>query len=120
MQDPTTHILGSQYSGRRYLRYRELEALGICNNRNTLTFWIRKGRFPAGIKISGPYGKTLVWSAVEVAQHLLARAAEREQSQSNERKTPPDTCPAGSMFERARVEAMPDAQYEPSRGDAQD
>ena len=70
--------LGSRYLGRRYLRYAELEALGICDNRGSLVNWMRAGGFPRGIKIPGSTGKTLVWDAVEVAQHIAQRCAERE------------------------------------------
>jgi hypothetical protein len=52
-------ILGPRYVGRRYLRYADLVALGIVGNRGSLALWIRKGQFPAGIKIAGPYGRTL-------------------------------------------------------------
>jgi predicted DNA-binding transcriptional regulator AlpA len=71
-------FLGSRYLGRRYLRYAELEALGICDNRGSLVNWMRAGGFPRGIKIPSRYGKTLVWDAVEVAQHIAQRCAERE------------------------------------------
>jgi hypothetical protein len=70
--------LGSRYLGRRYLRYAELEALGICDNRGSLVNWIGAGAFPRGIKIPSRYGKTLVWDALEVAQHIAQRCAERE------------------------------------------
>ena len=70
--------LGSRYLGRRYLRYAELEALGICDNRGSLVNWIAAGGFPRGIKIPSRYGKTLVWDALEVAQHIAQRCAERE------------------------------------------
>jgi hypothetical protein len=71
-------FLGSRYLGRRYLRYAELEALGICDNRGSLVNWIAAGGFPRGIKIPSRYGKTLVWDALEVAQHIAQRCAERE------------------------------------------
>ena len=70
--------LGSRYLGRRYMRYAELEALGICDNRGSLVNWIAAGGFPRGIKIPSRYGKTLVWDALEVAQHIAQRCAERE------------------------------------------
>jgi hypothetical protein len=70
--------LGSRYLGRRYLRYAELEALGICDNRDSLNAWMRAGGFPGSIKIPSRYGKTLVWDAVEVAQHIAKRCAERD------------------------------------------
>jgi predicted DNA-binding transcriptional regulator AlpA len=70
--------LGGRYLGRRYLRYAELEALGICDNRDSLNNWMRAGGFPRSIKIPSRYGKTLVWDALEVAQHIAQRCAERE------------------------------------------
>jgi hypothetical protein len=71
-------FLGSRYLGRRYLRYAELEALGICDNRGSLVSWMRGGGFPLAIRIPGRTGKTLVWDAVEVAQHIAQRCAARE------------------------------------------
>jgi predicted DNA-binding transcriptional regulator AlpA len=82
-------FLGSRYLGRRYLRYAELEALGICDDRSTLVNWMRAGGFPRAIKISSRYGKTLVWVALEVAQHIAQRCAERElESPDNEEGAP--------------------------------
>jgi len=75
-------FLGSRYLGRRFLRYAELEALGIVDNRASLKLWMDAGAFPRGIKIPGPYGKTLVWHAVEVARLIARRAAERDASPS--------------------------------------
>jgi predicted DNA-binding transcriptional regulator AlpA len=71
-------FLGSRYLGRRYLRYAELEALGVVDNRASLKLWMDDGAFPRAIKISGPYGKTLVWLAIEVAQLIAQRVAERD------------------------------------------
>jgi predicted DNA-binding transcriptional regulator AlpA len=71
-------FLGSAFSGRRYLRYAELEALGIVDNRATLALWIRKRVFPAPLKIAGRTGKTLVWLAPEIARHVAQRASERD------------------------------------------
>src|SRR5215467_9922496 len=73
-------FLGSRYLGRRYLRYAELEALGLVDNRASLKLWMDGGSFPRAIKISGPYGKTLVWLAVEVARLIAQRVAERDAS----------------------------------------
>jgi predicted DNA-binding transcriptional regulator AlpA len=73
-------FLGSQYLGRRYLRYYELEALGLVDNRASLKVWMDAGAFPRAIKISGPYGKTLVWLAIEVARLIAQRVAERDAS----------------------------------------
>ena len=78
-------FLGPQFTGRRYLRYAELEALGLVDNRASLKNWMDAGGFPRGIKIPGPAGKTLVWSAVEVARLIAQRVAERDASpESNE------------------------------------
>jgi predicted DNA-binding transcriptional regulator AlpA len=71
-------FLGPRYAGRRFLRYRELEELGLVDNRATLDLWIEKGAFPRGLKIPGPYGKTLVWSVCELAHLLAQRVAERD------------------------------------------
>jgi hypothetical protein len=71
-------FLGSRYIGRRYLRYAELEGLGLVDNRGSLKNWMDDGAFPRGIKIPGRNGKTLVWAAVEIARHIAQRVAERE------------------------------------------
>jgi hypothetical protein len=71
-------LLGSRYVGRRYLRYAELEALGLVDNRASLKNWMDGGAFPRGIKIPGPYGKTLVWHAAEVARLVAQRMRERD------------------------------------------
>jgi predicted DNA-binding transcriptional regulator AlpA len=73
-------FLGSRYLGRRYLRYSELEALGIVDDRSTLVSWMRAGGFPRSLKIPSRYGKTLVWDALEVAQHIAQRVAARDLS----------------------------------------
>jgi predicted DNA-binding transcriptional regulator AlpA len=51
--------------------------MGIVNNRQTLTNWIRAGRFPAGIRLGGAGMRTLLWPVDEVAAVLGQRAAER-------------------------------------------
>ena len=66
-------FLGSRYLGRRYLRYAELEQLGLVDNRATLKLWMDAGAFPRRLKIPGPSGKTLVWLAVEIAARPRAR-----------------------------------------------
>jgi hypothetical protein len=73
-------FLGSRYLGRRYLRYAELQSLGLVDNRDSLKSWMDAGGFPRGIRIPGRAGKTLVWSAVEIAQHIAQRVAERDPS----------------------------------------
>jgi hypothetical protein len=71
--------LGGRYVGRRYLRYNEIEALGLIPNRTTLKSWIDAGVFPGGIRIPGPYGKTLVWHAGELARLIARRVDERKE-----------------------------------------
>jgi len=87
-------FLGSRYLGRRYLRYAELVALGLIDNRASLKFWMDAGVFPRSIKISGPTGKTLVWLAVEVARLVAQRIRERDESYAgNGTGTPARECP---------------------------
>jgi hypothetical protein len=71
-------FLGEQYRGRRYIRFADLVALGLFNNRRTLKTWVELGAFPAGIRLPSKHGATLVWSAAEVAQTLADRHAERD------------------------------------------
>jgi predicted DNA-binding transcriptional regulator AlpA len=113
-------FLGSRYLGRRYLRYAELEALGIVDCRDSLNNWMRAGGFPRSIKIPSRYGKTLVWDAVEVAQHIAQRCAERdlipendEGALSRERPSDSETGPATGRNEDNHVStraARPDAR----------
>jgi predicted DNA-binding transcriptional regulator AlpA len=77
-------FLGSRYLGRRYLRYAELEQLGLVDNRATLKLWMDAGAFPRRLKIPGPSGKTLVWLAVEIAQLVARRVRERDASENEE------------------------------------
>jgi predicted DNA-binding transcriptional regulator AlpA len=60
-----------------YLRYADLRSLGLISNRATLRLWMERGAFPASIRLPGPYGTTLLWSAAEVASVLAERFAER-------------------------------------------
>jgi hypothetical protein len=73
--------LGEGFRGRRYLRYADLHSLGLVSNRDSLKVWIDRGAFPAGIRIAGHYGTTLLWSAAEVAEHIANCFAERDASQ---------------------------------------
>jgi predicted DNA-binding transcriptional regulator AlpA len=93
-------FLGSKYLGRRYLRYHEIEALGLCDNRGSLQNWIDAGGFPRGIRIPGPAGKTLVWLAIEVARLVAQRVAERDASPDSEAGTPISGCPSDSNNDR--------------------
>jgi hypothetical protein len=84
-------FLGGRYLGRRYLRYAELESLGLVDNRGSLKNWMDAGAFPRGIRIPGRNGKTLVWHATEVARHIAQRVAERD---------PPDNDAGAPVRER--------------------
>ena len=52
------------------LRFRDLKAEGVVNNRVTLGHWIRKHGFPPG-QLTGPNSRT--WSAAEVQAWLANR-----------------------------------------------
>jgi predicted DNA-binding transcriptional regulator AlpA len=52
------------------LRYRDLLALGIVNNRPTLQNWIKKRGFPPG-QLTGPNSRT--WGEAEVQRWLDRR-----------------------------------------------
>jgi predicted DNA-binding transcriptional regulator AlpA len=81
-------FLGPRYAGRRFLRYRELRELGLVGNRATLDLWMDKGAFPRGLKLPGPYGKTLVWHVPELVRLIAQRLAERDASPRNEEGAP--------------------------------
>jgi hypothetical protein len=89
-------FLGTQFTGRRYLRYAELEALGLVDNRATLKLWMDARAFPRGIKIPGPYGKTLVWAAVEVVRLIAQRVAERDAASESNEGAPSEERPSDS------------------------
>ena len=55
---------------KKFLRYADLEALGIVNNRVTLSNWIREQGFPLGI-LAGPNSR--LWPADEVEAWLASR-----------------------------------------------
>jgi predicted DNA-binding transcriptional regulator AlpA len=55
---------------RRRLRYRDLVALGIVNNRPCLTKWIKKLGFPPG-QLTGPNSRT--WGEDEIQAWLDSR-----------------------------------------------
>jgi len=52
------------------LRYRDLVALGIINNRQTLKNWVRDRGFPSG-QLTGPNTRT--WGEDEVRDWLNSR-----------------------------------------------
>lgn len=55
---------------RKRLRYADLLALGIVNNRTTLSIWIRRRGFPCG-QLTGPNSRT--WDEGEVQAWLESR-----------------------------------------------
>src|SRR5262249_40557824 len=69
--------LGPRFQGRRFLRFVEIQQIGIVSNRSTLDDWIERGWFPAGIRLAGPRGKSLVWPVSEIVELIAERAAER-------------------------------------------
>jgi predicted DNA-binding transcriptional regulator AlpA len=54
----------------RYIRFKDLQAAGVVNNRVTLSRWIQKHGFPAGVLI-GP--NTRAWPEQEVEAWLKSR-----------------------------------------------
>lgn len=54
----------------RYYRFADLKAAGIVDNRQTLSRWIQKQGFPAGVKL-GPNSRA--WAASEVEAYLERR-----------------------------------------------
>jgi predicted DNA-binding transcriptional regulator AlpA len=72
--DSSTRFLGPAYAGRQFLRYADIVALGIVNNRTTLNNWIAAGKFPEPIHLQSRTGSTLVWAADAVAAFLAAKS----------------------------------------------
>ncbi len=62
-------------AGGVWLRFSDLKARGIVNNRTTLARWIKDYDFPAGALL-GPNSRA--WPADQVESWLDARAADRE------------------------------------------
>jgi predicted DNA-binding transcriptional regulator AlpA len=60
---------------RKRLRYADLQALGIVNNRVTLSNWIRQQNFPPG-QLTGPNSRT--WDEGEVRDWLASRPTTRK------------------------------------------
>jgi predicted DNA-binding transcriptional regulator AlpA len=78
------------------LRYAELEALGLVDNRGSLQNWIDAGAFPRALRIPGKYGKVLVWSAAEVAQLIARRFRERDEHPTEKETGNPEGRPSDS------------------------
>jgi predicted DNA-binding transcriptional regulator AlpA len=68
-------ILGPRFAGRRFLRVNDLIELGLVNNRGTLDYWVRTGRFPAPIRVGQ---RCLLFAVAEIEDMLRSRARERE------------------------------------------
>jgi predicted DNA-binding transcriptional regulator AlpA len=66
----------SQFFGRRFLRFSELQEIGIVKHRSTLDRWVAEGRFPKPLKLGA---RVAVWDAEEIAKVIATRAAERDQ-----------------------------------------
>jgi predicted DNA-binding transcriptional regulator AlpA len=62
----------TDFSGRRFLRFKELREIGIAPSRTTLERWVAEGRFPAPVRL-GP--RVLVWDTQEI-QRLLTTLKE--------------------------------------------
>jgi hypothetical protein len=75
------------------LRYADLKAAGIVNNRATLGEWIRKGIFPPG-QLTGPNTRT--WGEdTEVKPFIASRPTARKPApKSPGRPRKADRCPA--------------------------
>ena len=62
-------------SHRKFLRFKDLKARGICNNHTTLQRWIQTRGFPPG-RLIGP--NTRVWTEEEVEAWLAAAPVRRK------------------------------------------
>lgn len=71
---------------RHYLRFCDLKARGLVNNRTTLARWIRLGLFPRPVQL-GP--NSIAWPAEEIEAFQQARAAERDCAPRAEIETEP-------------------------------
>jgi predicted DNA-binding transcriptional regulator AlpA len=58
----------------KFLRFRDLKASGLVDNRTTLQRWIQQQRFPPG-RLLGP--NVRVWSDTEIFAWLASRPAKR-------------------------------------------
>jgi predicted DNA-binding transcriptional regulator AlpA len=59
----------------RYLRFRDLQKMGVVANRVTLGRWIESNGFPPGVLL-GPNSRA--WPEEEVLAWLASRRSERE------------------------------------------
>ena len=56
----------------KYLRFKDLQAMGLVNNRVTLGRWIRKHGFPRGVFVTP---QTRIWREEDVLAWLESRPA---------------------------------------------
>jgi predicted DNA-binding transcriptional regulator AlpA len=77
---------------RKRLRFRDLVALGIVNNRITLNNWIRDLGFPPG-QLTGPNSRT--WSESEVEIWVASRPVERKAGSPRRGRPPKAKIPEG-------------------------
>jgi predicted DNA-binding transcriptional regulator AlpA len=68
----------------RFLRFRDLVALGVVRNWPTLLRWVEKEQFPAG-RWLGPNSR--MWTADEVAAWLAARPTARRKPKFARRRS---------------------------------
>jgi predicted DNA-binding transcriptional regulator AlpA len=73
---------------RKRLRYRDLRALGIVDNRPTLRQWILKRGFPRG-QLTGPNVRT--WGEDEIERWIASRPTGPKAARA--RASPPPTRP---------------------------
>ena len=89
----------------RRLRYRDLVAKGVVNNRPTLKNWIRDRGFPPG-QMTGPNTRT--WGEGEVQEYLDNRPTEPKPviPARRPRGRPPKTIAAIEAEAKAKIAAV--------------
>jgi Prophage CP4-57 regulatory protein (AlpA) len=70
------------FSGLIYLRFADLRARGICNNRQTLSRWVREQNFPPGVLLGG---NTRAWREDEIEAWLTSRPVARRRKDGDSR-----------------------------------
>jgi predicted DNA-binding transcriptional regulator AlpA len=63
------------FTGRRFLRFKELREIGLAPSRTTLERWVAEGRFPAPMRLSP---RVLVWDTEEIRDLLATLKTETE------------------------------------------
>jgi hypothetical protein len=72
MQGVTDAPIGRNTESRLFYRFADLKARGIVNNWVTLSRWIAKGDFPAGVYLGA---NTRAWPVKDVEAWLESRPA---------------------------------------------